>query len=259
MKFIRCLIAILTCSLCIPAVGSTKELPAVTVLADSSLMEPLAIIGRQYTRAKRAVVSTSFASGTKQVQEIEAGMEANVFISPRNEQIEALKQRGLIDVYSQTSIARNRLALASDAKAPITLTSTQFAEAMEELQRTQPFFLLAIGDPNYLSYGSFAQQVLKASHMEEQMEPQLAFPNTAEGIYRLLALSPSVALTYASETKNNARLKPLLTIEESLHRPIIYQAVVVAGSQPDAARDFIQYLLSDKAQAVFKAHGFEGI
>jgi molybdate transport system substrate-binding protein len=48
------------------------------------------------------------------------------------------------------------------------------------------------------------------------------------------------------------------TFPRGSHRPIVFPAAVIAGAaHPEAAADFLAYLSSDAAGAVFAAQGFE--
>src|SRR4029077_20107524 len=87
------------------------SLKSVTVMADGSMSLAIAEIARDYSRDEQIIVNTSFALPKAQEAQITEGAAADVLITPKQAWIDELKTRGLIDIHSPTSVARNRLAL----------------------------------------------------------------------------------------------------------------------------------------------------
>ncbi|MBM3579327.1 MAG: ABC transporter substrate-binding protein [Alphaproteobacteria bacterium] len=78
-----------------------------TIFAETNLSQTLIKISRLYSQKSNVVVSVNFNSSADLIVEINSGEPADVFISTNPNQIESLKQRGLVDVHNIGYIARN--------------------------------------------------------------------------------------------------------------------------------------------------------
>jgi molybdate transport system substrate-binding protein len=62
---------------------------------------------------------------------------------------------------------------------------------------------------------------------------------------------------YATDALTSGRVRIVASAPESTHDPIVYPVAAVKGSHnEEAARNFIDYLASPAAQALFIKHGF---
>ena len=61
----------------------------------------------------------------------------------------------------------------------------------------------------------------------------------------------------ATDALREPTLKVLNVFGDDVVPPVHYQAVLIAGAEADASRDFIQYLESAPAQSVFNHYGFK--
>ena len=64
-------------------------------------------------------------------------------------------------------------------------------------------------------------------------------------------------LVYASDAQASTKVRVVATATDSSHDPIVYPAAVVKGTHnEEAAREFVEYLSSPAARAIFVKHGF---
>jgi molybdate transport system substrate-binding protein len=61
---------------------------------------------------------------------------------------------------------------------------------------------------------------------------------------------------YATDAANAGGVAVVLEVPEELHDPIIYPAAIVVGGNGSDAAEFLEFLVSDDAKAVFMRHGF---
>ena len=66
----------------------------------------------------------------------------------------------------------------------------------------------------------------------------------------------ALGIVYATDAKADAAVKIVGTFPEESHAPIIYPAAVIAASKNADAAEFVKYLQSDKAKAIFEDQGF---
>lgn len=217
---------------------------------------PLNLAVRQVTLDKNVSVTTVFSATSGQIQDIEAGAEANVLISARTAWIDALQDRGLIDIYTRTNFARNTLVLASGA--PIETFQDTSLTGLSSQAGSLEQFTLAMGDPEQTAEGSYAIAALNYFTLHLSLEPYYRFFST---IYQLInalqAEQTGVGLIFGSDAMLFPNIHAIHTIPQAAHQPIMYQAVVVAGDESELARAFLSYLESPQAQAIFQDYGFD--
>ena len=243
------------------AAEETAQMDDVTVFADTSLTIPLTRIARSYSSQKQLSVSAVFSSSKDQVERIEDGEEADIFISAKPIWINRLQQKGLIDVYSRTMIASNRLVIAGSETSKISEKTGDDGLDGDELRAllpiTNPDFQFSLGDPEYLAEGPYTFQALNNPGLSSDVEPFYSFFRTTREMLR----STTKYDAYSAVFKTDALLYPNIRIvgafPEKSHDPILYQAVVVAGENMEGARTFLSYLQSDEALEILTNYGFE--
>lgn len=240
-----------------PAQAIQIELPSINVLADPSLSIPISQLARRFASEKNISVTTSYNSARAQSENIIAGLEADVFITARRRTLDMLKTQGLIDVYSETPVTKNRLVLATYKENPLDLILIPKLPLATLLSRTDPEFNFAIGDPSYQTSGYFALQALRKYEMAAELEPHFLFIRSPIDVHHTIAQKGGYGVIYSSEAERNPELKALGYFPEAAHKPVIYLGVVVAGENMAAARQFLQFLSSSDAQRIFRQYGFE--
>lgn len=233
------------------------DLPQVHILADPSLMLPLTHIARNYSRNYHVAITTSFASNNEQKERITQGMEADIFITTRNDTLKDLKNQGLVDVYSQHAIARNRLVIATLADNPLELILIRNLPMASILSKQSGIFTFAIGDPEYQSVGTYSLEALRNFNLAIELEPYFLFLRSPVNLHKAIAADRSYGIMLQSDVARDRDIKKLDVFPEDTHSPIIYQAVVVASKHMEDARKFMEHLTSADALATLKEYGFE--
>lgn len=229
-------------------------IPSITVLSDSSLAVPLSLIVRSYVSQQQVAVAASFASGKDQVAQITEGASADLLITVRNNWIDSLKQQGLVDVYSQTILARNRLVLAGPASFTGEVKLASAFPFTSLLQQAGGLMNLIVGNPESLPEGSFGMEALRRMHALEDVEPFLNYtkqrPEAVEDVAQ-----GGFALLFYTDAAQGRNIRIIDIFPEDSHSPIMYQAVVVAGENMDESRKFLDFLKGPQARVIFKNYG----
>lgn len=240
-----------------------------TVLAEEDLAAPLSSIARQYTLRRAVSLNLSFDSTAQQVARIEEGEPADVFITASEPALKQLKLQGMLDAYTYLPVARNRLMLAAAAGSPLRFALQEQGRLLDHLPAAagaRPAFAVIDGDLH--AEGLFATDALKKLGLRTEEESAAlplstppppadvtVFPETGEAADRV-ARGEAYGIMYATETGRFPGIREAALLPESLHRPIRYIAVVVAGTEMDAARKFVEFLRTPEAQDIFKSGGF---
>lgn len=241
------------------AYAKQSKLMQVNILADPSLSIPLTIIARDYSREHGVAVSNAFAeTHTQSLQIVDEGVEADIFITTDEKVIQDLKNRGVVDVYSQTAIADNRLVLATNSDNDIKLGST---DIIAQLTKQNDDFMLAIGDPEFLLVGQYALPAMQKlgwyNKLQDAQKNHLLYVFSDRDMHRAVEAKEGYGIMFQSDVKRNEKLRSIMMLPENSHKPIRYYAVVIAGENMNIARSFMEYLVSEKAQGILKKAGFE--
>jgi molybdate transport system substrate-binding protein len=238
-----------------------RGMPSITVMAASSLTEPLTEISRAYSRKNNITISTEFGATADQSTNIQAGESADIFISAHPSWIIELKKMGMIDVYSLTNIVKNQLVLVASSKSKLIKTAPADTSLASWLDYLLNRTIMSIGDVNS-DIGLYTKQsLMKIDEMHGTKlwssfnTKTIKSPNSKYNLY-LISHGQTAGIVFASEAYKNPEVKVIANIDDNFHDPIIYQAAVVAGENMSNARGFIDFLKSDDAKKIFKKYGF---
>lgn len=255
------LAALLLFSFVANANADMRGMPSISVMAASSLTEPITEISRAYSRKNNITVSTAFGATSDQSTSIQAGDSADVLISAHPSWIAELKKMGMIDVYSLTNIVKNQLVLVGSSKSKFVKTPPADTSLSGWLTYLLNRTIMTTGDSNtdiglYTKQSLMKLDDLKSTKIWNNFNSKtIKSPNSKYNLY-LIAHGDTAGIVFASEAYNNEEVKILAEVDEKLHDPIIYQAAVVAGENMTNARGFIDFLKSDEAKNIFKKYGF---
>ena len=190
------------------------------------------------------------------MNEVDYGEPADVFISAHRDWIEAMHQKGLVDVYNVGYIARDELVLTT-SKSRIKFLPKQLLaknisleQALKILDENEFTLIL---DNEGASAGNIGSEFVKSlsfqklklfKKINEDKTPFLNIVKNNPEYYSLM---------FASQAKNEKDLQILATRND---QNIFYQALVIAGDNMDVAREFLKFLKGKEAQSVLKNNGF---
>jgi len=238
--------------------GSNRDSRAgreITVSAAVSLRDAFREISKQYEERTGSKINFNFgASGALQKQ-IESGAPVDVFASAGIPQMDALATQGLIAPETRRDFARNALVLVVPAD------STAGPASFKDLGGAK-VKKLAIGNPKTVPVGQYAEQTLTRLGLWQQLQPRLILAEDVRQTLDYVARGEvDAGIVYASDVRATGnRVRTVATAPADTHDPILYPiAVVKASSRQEAARAFIDAVMSDEGQGVLEKYGFERV
>lgn len=230
-----------------------KDSTNITISAAASLKEVMTELEPIFTE-KYPNISLTFnfgGSGSLQ-QQIEQGAPCDLFISAGKKQMTALADKDLLVADTNKDLVKNRLVLISTKNSDINSLSDLTTDKVKTI---------AVGEPNSVPAGKYADETLQNLGIKSQVESKLVF---AKDVKEVLAWSTSgnadVGFVYQSDALNNDNAKIIETISEDLHSPITYPIAVIKDSKNiDAAKTFEDFLFTDEAQQIFEKYGYNKI
>lgn len=239
------------------------------VFAAASMTETLTTLGEKYM-AEHENVSIVFnfdSSGTLKTQ-IEEGAVCDIFISAGQKQMNQLDSTvdpsvntdGLDYILegSRFNILENKVALAVPEGNPKKINSYDDLKAGLEAGTV----LLAMGNAD-VPVGQYTQKILAYFGLEEEALASAGCltygSNVKEVTTQVSEAAVDCGIIYQTDAAS-AGLTVVDTATAEMCGQVIYPAAVLKDSKnADAAQDFLTYLTSDAADAVFEAVGFTPI
>lgn len=223
----------------------------VTVSAAISLKNALEDIQSLYKTSNPdiALHLNLAASGTLQRQ-IEQGAPVDVFVSASPKEMDALASKSLLAAGTRKDLLKNTIVL-------ITPRDRQNIALFQDLI-TPSVKIIAIGEPQTVPAGSYAQQVLTFFNLYDRLKPKFVFAKDVRQVLTYVETGNADAgIVYATDARTSDRVKVVSTAPENSHSPVIYPVAVIASSRsPAQAKNFEDFLLGHKAADVFKKYGF---
>src|SRR5699024_8812280 len=175
----------------------------------------------------------------------------DVFISANENWMEKLEEKQLVDGETIETIAGNKLVLI--AAKDTTLPYDSFADiATEDVDQ------IAIGVPESVPAGEYAQTVLKQMGNWETLEDKFVF---AKDVRQVLTYVESgnadIGFVYLSDAMISEDVTILAKSDPSEHEVIVYCGALTTDSTlKEEAQSFLTFLRSEKAQNILEKYGF---
>ena len=196
------------------------------------------------------VTPTYASSGDLQTQ-IENGLDADVFMSAANKQMNALADEGLVDNSTNLQFLENKVVLIVPKDSSANITS------FEDLKNVDG--TIAIGDPESVPAGQYAKEALTNLGVWDSVESKLSLGTDVTAVLNQVAQgSADCGIVYATDAKSNDDVKVVCEApEDSLDSPVIYPvAALKASSDDDATKAFMDFLQTKEAKDIFVEYGF---
>ena len=222
-----------------------------TVSAAASLANAFKEIGPAFeARHPGTRVLLNFGSSDALLAQISKGAPVDVFASADQETMDRAEAQKALLAGTRHDFVANRLVLIAPADGPAAI------KALPDLQ-LPAVQRVALGKPESVPAGRYARSALEAARLWPAVAPKAVYASHVRQALDYVARGEADAgLVYATDAavqKDKVRVVAVLATAT----PIRYPVAAVAGSaNAEAARRFIDYLLSPPAQAVLARHGF---
>ena len=225
------------------------------VSAAVSLKDAFEALARRFEPGSGVKVVFNFAGSGELQRQVEFGAPADVFASAGEREMNELEKQGLIDAASRADFAGNSLVLIVPA------TSAFAATTLGDLARPQ-FKRIAIGNPQTVPAGHYAQQALQRNRLWGEVQDRLILAENVRQVLEYVAHGEvDAGLVYATDVGvGHGRVKVLAPAPEGTYGPIRYPIAIVKSSRcRAAARKFLEFVLGAEGQSVLRQYGFEAV
>ncbi|MHB0935367.1 MAG: molybdate ABC transporter substrate-binding protein [Armatimonadota bacterium] len=232
-----------------PPAPAGSSVPTLTVFAAASTTDALQEIAVAYQKNQSVRIRFNFASSGMLARQLEAGAKADLFISADVRWMDYATEHGLVAPASRRDLLGNRLVLIAPAGSRLQVRMDRSFNLAHALNGR-----LALGDPESVPAGRYAQQALAALHWEKGVQ-LLPCADARAALAAVERGEAAAGIVFASDAAVPHNIKVLGEFPESTHAPIRYPAALGKQAAP-AATALLEYLSGPEAQRIFSKHGF---
>jgi molybdate transport system substrate-binding protein len=245
------LFAILCGSAWSPALAQDKSL---TVFAAASMKNALDDVDAAYAAKTGTRIVASYAASSTLAKQIEQGAPADIFVSADTDWMDYATARKNINEPTRINLLGNSIVLVApkDSKIDNVTIGPGF-----DLARLAGGGKIATGDVKAVPVGKYAQAALEKLGAWDAAAPKFAMAESVRAALALVARGEAVlGIVYSTDAKVEPGVKIVGTFPADSHPPIIYPVAATTTARPEAA-DYLAFLRTSAAKAIFEKYGFK--
>lgn len=234
------------------ATAATAEPEPVRVFAAASLTDALTEAGRVFQSATGIPTRFHFASSGTLARQIRAGAPADVFLSADTITADRLEADGLLTPGSRVDLLGNRLVLITPPE------NRGEVHDWRDLERPK-VTRIAIGTPVAVPAGTYARTLLEQSGLWQAIQHKLMPCDHVRAVLAAVeAGNADAGVVYQTDAATTDGVRVASKGNPAIQPPIRYPVARVANSdRPATADQFIRFLQSEEAAALFQSFGFK--
>ncbi len=196
------------------------------------------------------VEGTYDSSGKLQTQ-IEEGLDADVFLSAAMKQMNALKEKNMVDEETILPLLENKVVLIVPKNIDSKVTS--FDDVLNADK-------IAIGDPASVPAGQYAKEIFENLGIFNKVEEKASLgTNVTEVLNWVAEGSADAGIVYATDAATTDKVVVVVANapDGTLKNPVIYPiGIVSASKKKEAAKLYVEFLQSEEAKVILEKYGF---
>lgn len=229
----------------------SKEEVELHVLAAASMTDVMTELGDLYEKDHPEVtLSFSFdSSGTLQTQ-IEEGAPADLFFSAALKQMNALKEKQLMEEDSIIELLENKVVLIQPKGEDIGITSFEDV-ASDKVP------MVAIGNSD-VPVGQYTEMIYENLGLWEEIEKKANFGTNVRQVLDWVATkNADCGIVYATDAAIEENVEVICEAPEGSCDPAIYPAGIVKATEyKEQAEQFLDFIKSEEAKEIFEKYQF---
>jgi len=261
MKIIvkKLLLLLILASLITPNNLRAEDKYYLTILASPSLAAPLAKIGREFAKENNIIISFVFDYGEEKfLKIIQDGEAADVIISENPFIFQELKRQGLINVLSETIVAKNNIVIAKNRDD--TKNYINISDIFKNINKNNKL-LIGANEESYL--GNLVIKMLGLNEIKKLNKNISSFVevyDTNESITQIINRDV-IGIFYQTDIYNEKTIEILAKLDDKLFgnklsTDITYRSALIAGGEQKLGEKFQKELKSEGSKKIFRKFGF---
>lgn len=223
------------------------------VSAAASMTDAMKELAAVYGKAHPGITITyNFgASGALQTQ-IEEGAPADLFVSAAQKQMDNLDKKDLIVKDSRKDLLVNKVVLITGKENKAGLKS--FEDVTSDKVK-----VIALGEPKGVPVGQYSEEIFTKLGMLDAVKAKASYGSDVRQVLDWVEHGEAdCGVVYATDAAISKDVKVIAEAPAGSHKPVIYPAAVLKNSgNKEAAAEFLTFLSSKEAAAIFEKYGFQ--
>ena len=197
-------------------------------------------------------VEGTYASSGDLQQQIESGLDADVFFSAATSNMDTLAEEKLIDEDTVVDLLKNNIVLITPKDSKLGIKS------FKDITKADT---IAIGDPESVPAGKYAKEILTNLGVYNEVEKKASLGASVTEVLSWVAEgSADAGIVYATDAQtentngDDKEVEVVATAEDSMMQTPV--GVVSASTHKDEAKAFEDFLQTDEAKTILEKAGF---
>lgn len=221
------------------------------VSAAASLTNAFKEVGKQFEAANPGVkVVFNFGASGALMQQIDKGAPVDVFASADQKTMDQAKEKNLVLAETRKDFVSNGLVLIvpKDSKLAI--------KDVKDLVQTQ-VARIALGNPETVPVGRYAQEVLTSAGLWENLKPKYILAETVRQALDYVGRGEvDAGFVFATDAAISKDKVQIAAVAQG-HKPIRYPVAVIGATKNKAmSQRFVDFLLGSEGQGTLSRYGF---
>lgn len=235
--------------------SQATPLTQLTVSAAASLKDVMEEIETIYEQKyPHTEIIYNFASSGSLQRQIEQGAPVDIFISAAVSKMDALEKKDLLLRETRRDLLKNQMVLVT----PQSNKNNNKLDSFGALT-SQKITIIALGEPNSVPAGKYAQEVLTTFKIADQVNSKAVYTKDVRQVLNYVATgNVDAGIVYRTDAQVSDNVQIVATAPEASHSPVIYPIAVLKNSdRPKVATELIEFLVTPEAQEIFEEYGFD--
>jgi molybdate transport system substrate-binding protein len=247
----KTILPILLAAISNPTLPAPVRADEILVSAAASLTDALREISSVYQTKSKHTVKFNFGPSSGLARQIDEGAPADIFFSADLPQMDGLDKKGRLEPGTRKNLLSNQLVIIVPADSKLTIASPK------DLLKTE-IKRIALAEPSSVPVGVYSSKYLTDEGSWDQVKSKVV---PVQDVRATLASVESgnveAGFVYKTDAAVSKKVKIVFEVPIEKGPKITYPVAVVRESKrKDAARDFMNHVLSSGARDSFKKYGF---
>jgi len=229
----------------------TVHADEIFVSAAASLTDVLKEISSGHRAKSKHTVKFNFGPSSGLARQIEEGAPADIFFSADLPQMDNLDKKNLLEPGTRKNLLSNQLVIIVPADFKLALSSPKDLLKADVKK-------IALAEPSSVPVGVYTSKYLTDEGLWNQLKSKIV---PVQDVRATLASVESgnveAGFVYKTDAAVSKKVKIVYEVPIDKGPKIVYPVAIVKESRrKDAARDFLNYLLTSGSKDLFKKYGF---
>lgn len=226
----------------------------ITVFAAASMKNALDEIDAAYTAKTGVKFSVSYAASSVLAKQIEQGAPADVFVSADTDWMDYAISKKTINEATRVNLLGNSIVLIAPKESRI--DHVDVAQGFD-LAKLAGDGRIATGDVKSVPVGKYAKAALEKLGAWQAAEPKFAMAESVRAALTLVARGEAaLGIVYSTDAKVEPGVKTIGTFPAASHPAIVYPVAATTTAKGETS-DYLAFLRSAAAKAIFEKYGFK--